>query len=251
MPNTDHNPKSSPVDTRSLLITGQAGADGGQTMSSREIADLTGKRHDNVRADIDRMANELSLTFQEKSELSSGGRPSKVYLLPKRESLILVSGYNLAMRAKIIDRWQQLEDAARFDPARTLSDASALRGLLLHYAEKQIELQGEIEEMRPQVQALERIALSDGSLCITDAAKTLQVQPKALFAFLRSHGWIFSRGGGSDIAYQSKLQAGLLEHKTTVVTRSDGSEKTTTQVRVTPKGLARLAREFQPVARAA
>lgn len=184
MPNTDHNPKSSPVDTRSLLITGQAGADGGQTMSSREIADLTGKRHDNVRADIDRMANELSLTFQEKSELSSGGRPSKVYLLPKRESLILVSGYNLAMRAKIIDRWQQLEDAARFDPARTLSDASALRGLLLHYAEKQIELQGEIEEMRPQVQALERIALSDGSLCITDAAKTLQVQPKALFAFL-------------------------------------------------------------------
>ena len=46
--------------------------------------------------------------------------------------------------------------------------------------------------------------------------------------------------------YQSKLANGLLEHKTTTVHRSDGSEKTATQVRVTPKGLTRLAMEFQP-----
>lgn len=32
----------------------------------------------------------------------------------------------------------------------------------------------------------------------------------------------------------------MLEHKTTTVYRSDGTEKVTTQVRVTPKGLARL-----------
>ena len=36
------------------------------SMSSREIAELTGKRHDNVRADIERMAGDLSLTLQEK-----------------------------------------------------------------------------------------------------------------------------------------------------------------------------------------
>lgn len=35
-----------------------------------------------------------------------------------------------------------------------------------------------------------------------------------------------------------------LEHKVTVVTREDGSEKTVEQVRVTPKGLARLASAF-------
>ncbi|MEJ7933675.1 phage antirepressor KilAC domain-containing protein [Sphingobium sp. AN558] len=80
----------------------------------------------------------------------------------------------------------------------------------------------------------------------------MQVQPKALFAFLRSHHWIYTRqGDNSYIAYQSKLQQGLLEHKTTVVTKSDGSEKTTTQVRVTAKGLTRLAREFEPAVRAA
>ena len=59
------------------------------TMTSREIAELTGKDHDNVRRDIKNMEEGLSLSFEEKVEPSNGGRPSKVFLLPKRESLIL------------------------------------------------------------------------------------------------------------------------------------------------------------------
>lgn len=225
-----------------------------QTMSSREIAELTGKRHDHVMRDTRKMLVELhgeeALPKFGGSYTGQDNTARPCFHLPKRESLILVSGYDLTMRAKIIDRWQVLEDRA--SPTAMLSDPSSLRALLLENVEKVIALQGAVEEMRPQVQALERIAISDGSLCVTDAAKTLQVQPKALFSFLRSHGWIYTRQGGSEyIAYQGKLQTGLLEHKTTVVTRSDGSEKTTTQVRVTPKGLTRLAKEFQPAATAA
>lgn len=176
------------------------------TMSSREIAELTGKRHDNVMRDARDMLIELHgkgglLKFEGTYLNEQNGQRYPLYDLPKRESLILVSGYNLTMRAKIIDRWQELEAQAS-DPARLLTDPTAMRGLLLVYAEKQIEMQGEIEEMRPQVQALERIAASDGSLCITDAAKTLQVQPKALFQFLDSHHWTYTRqGDNTRIAY--------------------------------------------------
>lgn len=228
-----------------------------QTMSSREIADLTGKRHDHVMRDIRDMLTQLHgqggvPKFGDTCRNDQNGQEYPIFNLPKRETLILVSGYNLEMRARIIDRWQELEAAHQPDPMRLLNDPAAMRGILLDYTEKVIALQGEVEEMRPQVEALERIAVSDGSMCITDAAKTLQVQPKALFQFLDSHRWIYTRqGDNTRIAYQPKLQTGLLEHKTTVVTRSDGSEKTTTQVRVTAKGLARLAREFPPVARAA
>jgi len=71
-------------------------------------------------------------------------------------------------------------------------------------------------------------------------------RPKDLFQFLSAHGWVYSWQGSGYIAYQSKLQSGLLEYKTTEVYRSDGSEKISTQVRVTPKGLTRLAREAWP-----
>ncbi|UGC97956.1 Rha family transcriptional regulator [Salmonella phage JD02] len=83
-----------------------------QTMSSREIAELTGKEHDNVRRDILKMAQELSLNFEEKVLPSNGGRPSKVFLLDKENTLILISGYSIKMRAAIIRRWQELESQA-------------------------------------------------------------------------------------------------------------------------------------------
>lgn len=243
------------------LMHSDAGGEMPARMTSKEIADLVGSRHDKVRQSIERLAERGTIVqppMGDEPETDAMGRirVTKVYVFSgdqgKRDTYIVVAQLCPEFTAKIVDRWQELEARPAFDPSTVLESPAAMRGLLLTYTEKVLALEGEVEEMRPQVQALERIAISDGSLCITDAAKTLQVQPKALFGFLRAHGWIYTRQGSSEyIAYQGKLQSGLLEHKTTVVTRSDGTEKTTTQVRVTPKGLIRLAKEFQPVARAA
>jgi len=216
-----------------------------QTMSSQEIAELTGKQHKDVRRDIQNMEQELSRTFAQKSEPSTGGRPSVIYLLPKRETLILVSGYNLPMRAKIIDRWQELEAAQRPDPMVALSDPATMRALLLGYTEKVIALEGRVSELQPKAVALDRIANTDGSLCLMDAAKTLQVRPKDLIGYMKAHLWIFMRVGTSHwVGRAEKLNAGYLEHKVTTIHRTDGTERITTQVRVTPKGLAKLAEAF-------
>lgn len=97
--------------------------------------------------------------------------------------------------------------------------------------------------------ALERIAMADGSLTITSAAKLLQMRPKDLFSWLRQNRWIYRRtGGGADLGYQDKVQTGYLEHKVTTVNRSDGSEKVTEQVRVTPKGVAVLSKRINSMA---
>lgn len=85
----------------------------GLTMSSLEIAGLTGKRHDNVIRDIRKMLEELGGTFPQfwGKVPSAGGRPLDIANLPKRECIILVSGYSTALRARIIDRWMTLEAA--------------------------------------------------------------------------------------------------------------------------------------------
>lgn len=113
--------------------------------------------------------------------------------------------------------------------------------------QERLALAEKVEILEPKAEALDRIATrSDGALCITDAAKSLQLQPKRLFAWMQVHQWIYRRAGGNHwVAYQHRIQTGHLEHKVTTVERSDGSAKTVEQVLVTAKGLAKLAEQFQ------
>lgn len=128
-----------------------------------------------------------------------------------------------------------------------LNDPAFLRGTLLVYTEKVIELEARIEEAQPKLEALSRIANAEGSLCVTDAAKSLQMRPKDLFTYLQSHGWIYKRTGCAHyLGYQRLVVSGMLEHKVTTVLRADGSEKITEQVRITAKGLAKLAQIIKP-----
>jgi len=85
-------------------------------------------------------------------------------------------------------------------------------------------------------------------MCVTDAAKHLQVKPDFLFRWLQSNKWIYRRAGGAGfIGYQDKIQQGCLEHKVNTVQRTDGSDKMTEQVRVTAKGISKLAAVLQTV----
>lgn len=211
------------------------------TMTSREIADLTGKEHKNILADARVMLEFLGISCADFSAqyTDASGKSNPMFILPKRETLILVSGYSVAMRAKIIDRWQELE--AKAAPAIPQTLSAALR-LAADQADQIEAQQVQLAIAEPKALALDRIADADGAMCITDAAKHLQMAPKKLFSWLSANDWIYRRPGAAHwVAYQPRLKAGVLDHKITLVTRGDGSEKVTEQVLVTAKGLARLA----------
>ena len=189
------------------------------------------------------------------SETPSGGRPARDYYisLDMAKELSMVERNEQGKRARqyFIEMERQAK-AAPIDPMRLLSDPAAMRGLLLTYTEKVMELEAQVTVLGAKGEALDRIATADGSLSITEASKALQMRPKDLFAWLQQNSWIYKRvGSASYLGYQTKTTAGLLEHKITTVLRADGSEKVTEQVRITPKGIARLAMMIKPALSAA
>lgn len=217
------------------------------TMSSREIAELCEKQHPHVLRDIRNMLNSL---YPNLDGLDSKGIFSikneygltLEILLPKREVMILVSGYRIDLRAKIIDRLEELESQQK---PTTKIPQSFSEALMLA-----AQLQAEKEQNAPKVEAFDRLATAtEGAMNLTNAAKHLQMQPRAFNQFLFANGWIYKRTIGSAwIAYQDKLQRGYLEHKAYPVTQSDGTEKIYPQVLVTAKGLAKLSTMLNKVA---
>ncbi|UXZ62225.1 phage antirepressor KilAC domain-containing protein [Burkholderia multivorans] len=125
------------------------------------------------------------------------------------------------------------------EAARAWAEQFEQRAALEHQKK---ELDAKLAEQAPKVETYERISDAEGSMCIRDAASTLQMQPSKLTAWLHANGWIYRRVGKSGwLAYHDKQQAGYLVHKSTpYVDRTTGDERVSEQVRITMRGLTRL-----------
>jgi len=182
------------------------------------------------------------------------GQSYPIYRFPKREACLMAMSYSYELQAKVFDRMTELEEQAAkpaFNPA-SLTRIDILKlamdseeGRLKAVAEIAVK-DAQLAIAAPKAQALDRIStFAEGSMCITNAAKVLQLQPKKFFAWLQEKQWIYRRAGGSGwVGYQSRIQVGYLEHKITTVERTDGTTKQVEQVLVTAKGLAKLATDF-------
>lgn len=192
------------------------------------------------------------IVLAQKGVNPSGGRPSSDY------HLTIEAGKHVSMMCgtdkgfEVRDYFIECEKATKAPAQIDLNDPTLLRNALLTYTEKVLELENKVGEqvvviadLSPKAAAHDLLSTATGSLCITDAAKNLQIKPSVLFGYLSGAGWIYRRAGSiAWIAYQGKLQQGLLEHKIKTIERPDGSEKITEQVRVTSKGLAKLAETY-------
>ena len=169
------------------------------------------------------------------------------YTFPKREASLLAMSYSYELQAKVFDRMTALEaqpvlSPANFSRMQLIELAMQAEQERIESEQKRLVLEGVVAAQAPKVEALDRIASSDGSMCITDAAKTLQIQPRKLTQLLQEKGWVYRRPMGSGwLAYQDRIQQGLMEHKVTTGEKGDGHEWTNTQARITPKGLTKLA----------
>ena len=222
------------------------------TMSSREIAELVEKRHDNVKRTMEMLSGRGLIRFthgEETSHDGAGARPVVTYLVGKRDSYVIVAQLSPEFTARLVDRWQELEamQAPAVQIEALLHDPNKLRALLLDNVEKVLVLEAELEEAKPVVAAYEHLTRSDGSFCVTDVAKVLDMRPKDLFDLLSAKRWLYRRpGNGHWVGYQDKVQQGLIDHRVHEVTKADGSSRITEQARITAKGMAALGKMVAP-----
>ncbi|MEM9494679.1 MAG: phage antirepressor KilAC domain-containing protein [Pseudomonadota bacterium] len=236
------------------ILPKQTAANGGViTMSSREIAELLERWHDDVKRSIKRLVDrgvisEPPMAGVKYTNARGADRTETVYQLCKRDSYVVVAQLSPEFTARLVDRWQELEAQAQAAPAIDVRNLGQLQNIAMQLIEVNQEQAAQIEDMREDVKAHERLVKADGTICITDAAKNLGIRPKDLFQWLNSNGWIYKRPGCAYwLGYQTRCNAGDLDHKTTTVLRADGTEKITEQVRVTAQGLSKLAKLIKPV----
>lgn len=206
------------------------------TMSSREIAELTGKRHDNVMP-VCRSLRDSGVCPEIQETPWANTQNGQTYMecrLSKRDSLVLIARLSPEFTARVVDRWQELE--AQAAPALPRTMAQALR-LAADQAD-QLELQrAQLAEAAPKVEYVDRFVAANGAMGFRQVAKLLRANEHEFRAFLQDEKVMY-RLGGEWTAYQAHIDAGRFVVRSGVATVNEHAFNTT---KFTPKGVEWIA----------
>ncbi|MEM7926000.1 Rha family transcriptional regulator [Morganella morganii] len=101
------------------------------SMTSIDIADLVGSRHDKVKQSIERLAERGIITLPPMGEKPTSGRPMTYYIFEgeegKRDSIIVVAQLSPEFTARLVDRWKELEQ----ERARPKSQAEIIAAMAI------------------------------------------------------------------------------------------------------------------------
>jgi phage regulator Rha-like protein len=132
------------------------------TMSSQEIADLVGSRHDKVKQSIDRLVERGVISQPPVGDGPKAGNGVVVqeYLVNKRDSFVVVAQLCPEFTAALVDRWQALEEQA----ARPMTQAeitAANANHLVAVERQQREQQVALERIERRVEDLSQTTVWD------------------------------------------------------------------------------------------
>lgn len=208
------------------------------TMGSREIAELTDKRHFDVMRDIERMFEQLGenvLGCAKNFVHPQNGQEYREYRLDREHAECLVTGYSAALRMRIIRRLRELEERTRNIP-QTLPEALRLAADM---AEQNAQLAHKVQQDAPKVAFVNHYVESGGAKSIRETAKILNMPEKAMIDVLVRDKVLF-RQSGNLLPHALRQRDGLF----TVKTGTSDFGHAYTQTRVTPRGIQWLAERY-------
>jgi phage antirepressor YoqD-like protein len=236
-------------------------------LSTKRIAEVTGKEHRNVLRDVREMCAGLSITpvvatAQNRAIDSEGviveqyanGDVLK-YHLNEHYCIVLATGYNVKLRNLIVGEWEQLKKKLHALPdftdpaAAALAFADQAQKFAAEYqrsqklaAEKRV-LEEEKAVLAPKAHVADMLADSTRLYTVNEVAKALhllRVGPNLLFELLRKRKVVFRRDGVNH-PYQRYVDEGYLAVVMKEI-HKDGFPQMYPQVMITGKGCAWVMR---------
>lgn len=263
-----------------------------ETMTSLEIAEVTGKQHAHVMRDIRTLIDKInestsglvnysedyhrgdrtqykylsnktqvaildwcfgkqntsSYIIESSTYKDTKGEKRNMYVLNKKACLLLASGYDVILRAKIINRWEELEtkERSQYQVPQSFAEALMLAAKQQERIEEQqkqleanskeiVELNGAIAEMKPKVTYVDMILASKETVATTQIAQDYGYSAKAFNVLLRNFG-IQHKVGGQWILYAKFLPYGYVQSDTIAITHRNGSAGSVMHTKWTQKG---------------
>ncbi|WDM87481.1 Rha family transcriptional regulator [Pseudomonas asiatica] len=163
-----------------------------RTMSSVEIADLTGKLHKNVLADIRAMLADLELSSADFSAQykDSTGRSLPCFQLDREMTDTLLTGYSAKMRLAVVRRWRELEaQAAPVAPA-DLSKLEILQ-MALESEKARVLLTVQVEAQAKKIDHLENL-FKEGMSHVQFCKGLNGVNVMQVGHFLEGRSWLYN-----------------------------------------------------------
>ena len=221
----------------------------------KDVADILG--YQNPSRDINRHVDEEDRQNYQNGSLASN-RGMTVINESGLYSLILGSKLPTAKEFKhwvtsevlpaIRKHGAYMTDEKAYDITHDRSGA-VLADLLQQAADQLKAKDVQIAEMKPKVLFADAVSTSNSSILIGQLAKILRqngvsIGQNRLFAWMRKHGYLGTRGSNRNVPTQRSMELGLFKTKETVINHSDGHTTVNITTKVTGKGQQYFIQKF-------
>lgn len=232
-----------------------------ETMTSLEIAEVTGRNHKDVMRSIREMEDAWAKVNGRKFALveykDAKGEMRPCYSLNKTECLYIATKFNDEARAKLVLRWEELEtkDRNQYQVPQSFAEALMLAAKQQEQIEEQqrqleanskeiVELNGAIAEMEPKVTYVDMILASKETVTTTQIAQDYGQSAKAFNVLLRNFG-VQHKVGGQWVLYAKHLPFGYVQSDTFPIVHKNGTNGTVMHTKWTQKGRLFLYEELK------
>ena len=209
------------------------------TMTSREVAEITGKEHKNIlvdiRDEIEKLENKgirAELIFQLGEYLDKNNQKRPQYNLTKEGVLQLAARYDAVVRFRLIEKVTRPKEYSQKE--LLLMNLEAIERIEELEEENQIQKQV-IAEYKTVKEYVDTILSSEDTMSITQTAADYGMSAMVLNGILNENR-VIRKVGNQWILYVEHMNKGYTKSETITVKRKDGTEKVVPNTKWTQKG---------------